>query len=479
MSIDSNSQDYKNIENNEGEVVDKEIVKDGYISLRAWCTIFTIFTVDALSLGARSLFLVMILQWETDLNWNRENLGGLIAVVHIFNGFFTPIAGHLIDKYFKGREQVIMSFALFFLALCFCCTALLTSSWQVWFVYGFMSGSAYGLLNLNTFSVAIIRAVPDNKIGFAVGIGTSGSTAGQLALVPLFNYLNKTYGWRQCYFALAVSAFMLIIPTLIFIKPPIASLNTENDKEIEITKKSLNENSDVVELSHDSQVQGEMKEKREGEKMLSSIISLFCIPQYWILIGAFVACGVTTTGFIETHFIALQIQRGENDTSIAALAFSLLCATNGLSMIITGYLVDIVNRHYLLAGIFLIRGFCYVLLLIPIHNHDDNRIILFIFSAFFGFVDYSVVPPIVSLVKSFAGDSSVGLGVGILLLFHSFGAAAGSSIGGYVYYSTGNYLIALYLCLSLCVTAAIACASMSFDALVQGQKKYKGLVVTS
>ena len=55
--------------------------------------------MDALSLGARSLFLVMILQWETDLNWNRENLGGLIAVVHIFNGLFTPIAGHLIDKY--------------------------------------------------------------------------------------------------------------------------------------------------------------------------------------------------------------------------------------------------------------------------------------------------------------------------------------------------------------------------------------------
>ena len=473
MSNNIDDSDVRNIENNEGEIVGKEIVKDDHISLRAWCTIFTVFTVDALSLGARSLFLVMILQLETDLNWNRENLGGLIAVVHIFNGFFTPIAGHLIDKYFKGREQIIMSFALFYLALCFCCTALLTSSWQVWFVYGFMSGSAYGLLNLNTFSVAIIRAVPENKIGFAVGVGTSGSTAGQLALVPLFSYLNKTYGWRQCYFALAVSAFMLIIPTLIFIKQPTVPVNTESDIETEITEKLSHEksNDNVVESSQTAQA--------EGDKMLTSIVSLFCIPQYWVLIGVFVACGVTTTGFIETHFIALQIQRGENDASIAALAFSLLCATNGLSMVITGYLVDVLNRHYLLAGIFFIRGLCYVLLLLPIQHLGDNRIILFIFSAFFGFVDYSVVPPIVSLVKSLAGDSLVGLGVGILLLFHSFGAAAGSSIGGFVFHSTGNYSIALYLCLSLCVTAAIACASMSFDAFVQGQKKYEGLVATS
>ncbi len=455
------------------------------ISLRAWFIILTIFAVDALSLGARSLFLVMILQWETDLNWNRENLGGLIAVVHIFNGLFTPIAGHLIDKYFKGKEEIIMSLALFYLALCFLCTALLTAAWQVWFVYGFMSGIAYGLLNLNTFSVAIIRSVPVSKIGIAVGIGTSGSTAGQLALVPLFAYLNRIYGWRQCYFALAVCAFMLIIPTLVFIKQPSVSGTTNIDLEIEITEKKtvIITNDITCDFDNDNNsnnnqvvvIDDDIQKESENEKMINSIISLFRIPQYWILIFAFVACGVTTTGFIETHFIALQIQRGENNESIAALAFSILSATNGLSMIITGYLVDIYNRHYLLSGIFLFRGLCYLLLLLPI-SFRDNRIIFFIFAPLFGLVDYSVVPPIVSLVKSFGGDSLVGLGVGILLLFHSFGAAAGSSIGGYIFYSTGNYSIALYLCLSLCFAASIACASMSCSTFVQGERKYEGLM---
>ena len=70
-------------------------------------------------------------------------------------------------------------------------------------------------------------------------------------------------------------------------------------------------------------------------------------------------------------------------------------------------------------------------------------------------VDYSVVPPVVSLVASHAGQHSVGLGVGILLAWHSGAAALGAAIGGYIYDRDGDYSAALHLCAALCFAAAI------------------------
>merc|ERR1711991_680291 len=130
-------------------------------------------------------------------------------------------------------------------------------------------------------------------------------------------------------------------------------------------------------------------------------------------------------------------------------------------MILVGYLSDIYNRHRLLAFIFGFRGAVYLLLMFPTNGQSNQRIIFFIFASLFGFVDYSVVPVVVSLVRSLVGDSSVGLGVGILLLWHSLGAAIGAYSGGALFEKDDNYNNAIILCSVLSVSAAIACVSMS------------------
>ena len=44
-----------------------------------------------------------------------------------------------------------------------------------------------------------------------------------------------------------------------------------------------------------------------------------------------------------------------------------------------------------------------------------HRLLLLVFAAMFGLVDYSVVPLVVSLVGSYCGTNAIGLAVGILL----------------------------------------------------------------
>ena len=70
-----------------------------------------------------------------------------------------------------------------------------------------------------------------------------------------------------------------------------------------------------------------------------------------------------------------------------------------------------------------------------------------------------MVPPVISLVGSYAGKHTVGLGVGILLAWHSMAAACGAWMGGEIYQRRGSYDLALLVCALVCFVAAVACAA--------------------
>ena len=72
---------------------------------------------------------------------------------------------------------------------------------------------------------------------------------------------------------------------------------------------------------------------------------------------------------------------------------------------------------------------------------------------------------VISLVASYCGADVVGLGVGVLLLWHSVGAALGSWMGGVTFDSAGDYDHALLLCLTACLaaTAVLVLGSREVD----------------
>ena len=84
---------------------------------------------------------------------------------------------------------------------------------------------------------------------------------------------------------------------------------------------------------------------------------------YWALTYAFVVCGVTTTGFVESHIIAFAEHKGMTAQD-GAFAFGLLSAFNGLGILAAGWLADRYHRVYMLAAIFFVRGLCYAAMLV-------------------------------------------------------------------------------------------------------------------
>jgi MFS family permease len=449
-------------EGGEEEVmITKEISLEGeerqISQIRGWMIVLVSFFADALSLGGRALFMVVIVLWQSDkdIRWSVSKLSILMAIVHICNGLFTPVSGWLIDRF---PAHIVIGCALAWLSASYFAVAFIYEGWQVWLFYGIMCGIGYGALNLNVFSVAVMKNLPSDRHGLAIGISTSGSTAGQLALVPLFAYTAVEYGWRASFIALSIAVLVLIIPAVILLNESNKDQKNEQNEEniaIEGEVQQVRDQVKEMNLSKSNDVDDYMKQgtivESAKEGVREQISTLSSNPRYLILGAAFLICGITTTGFIESHIVSIAVEDNGLSLQTAAFCFSVLSAANGLAMIAAGALTDMYDRYYLLSILFFVRGVAFIILLWAV---EGNVSLFFFFSVLFGLVDYSVVPPVVSLVKSYV-PKGVGLGTGILLAVHSGGAAIGSSAGGILFEDQGNYELAILLCIVLCFAAAV------------------------
>ena len=427
-----------------------------------WWIVFVSFLADAASLGGRALFVVIIVFWNKEFGWTRTELSGVMSLAHLMQGILTPISGYCADIY---PPDFIVGIGLTFLTISIALVATVNHLWSAWLIYGGLCGAAFGILNLNVYAVAVTKAVSQKHQGFAVGLASSGSTFGQFLLIPIFSLIIN---WRVGYICLASAVAALILPSIYLLrlsrkrKEAEAEANAKTEAEAILTDDI--QDTDTTDATHSPELTTTPSTPTQPTK--SHLKKLLFSYPYIALTISFFICGITTSGFIETHMVSIVVHRGFT-LETGAAAFAVLCGVNGFSMIISGWLVDRYSRTILLALIFFGRAIAYLILILAIQNEAW----LFTFSVLFGFCDYSVVPPVISLVTSHAGKESVGLGVGILLAFHSVGASLGSILGGSLFDENGNYQSALIICSSLCIVASAACLSIPREPLFRMQDK--------
>jgi MFS family permease len=328
-----------------------------------WAIVGLAFAADALCLGSRSFFAVVLELWEKEFGWSRAYVSSAMSLVHVCNGASTPLAGHIVDV--LGARGGLTA-GILYLSLFLGLTAAIQHSWQLWLVFGVGLGTGFGLLNLNVFSAIVLRALPKGRTGLALGIATSGSTFGQFALVPLFELISDKLSWRYGYGIAAIATATLA---------PISFV--------------------LLTMQHRREAAAATVEEEEEEVVVvaslwAKLRRLACSRLYWGLTFGFVVCGVTTTGFIEAHLVALAGYHGMSK-AFGAFCFGLLSACNGAGMLLAGFFSDRYSRIAMLTSIYFVRGLCYLMLCFV-----ETEPALLVFSALFGFVDYSVVPIVVS-----------------------------------------------------------------------------------
>jgi MFS family permease len=358
------------------------------------------FLALALAFTARAALGLAMPIWESELGWSRGYVSNVAAVALLIMAVASPVSGFILDR--KGlRFTLLLGLIAVFISSVV--ISIAESTWVLLIGFGVIGGVGFGIIATHVIASAVARVYPEN-VGFASGIATSGSSAGQFLFVPLIALLFASFSWRWGFVGIAVGiAFLIPFVWYVPSDKPI--------KEVSVTT-SVNDATDLK----------------------TSIKTLFSTPVFHLLFWSYLICGYTTTGVIETHLLPYASYCGFKPIPSAA-AYGLLSAVNLLGMICIGWLTDKMNRPLLLGCIYIIRGLTFWILL----NVGTSYETLLLFAVIFGVVDYSTVPVTASLVASHIGLKVMGLTMGLLSAGHSIGAAIAASLGGYFFDKDASY----------------------------------------
>lgn len=383
---------------------------------RPWLIVALSFVALALAYSARAVFGLVMPTWEQELDWTRTFTSGTMATALVVMALIAPVAGRLVDL--QGSRNVILMGLGALAAGCFL-IALTTHPWAFVLAFGGIAGIGFGLVATHVVSTAVEQEFKSNQ-GFAIGIATSGATAGQFVIVPLLALLLSDWDWRWAFIALGVATVVMMLKVWRFFPSRTPAVTTQDTGP------------------------------SRGGSLSEDLLFVLRKPAFQILFWSYFICGYTTSGVIETHFLPYATFCGFAPVP-SATAYGLLSAVNFVGMIAVGWLTDRVNRPLLLGVIYILRGLAFILLV----HVGASLETLFLFAIFFGLVDYSTVPVTASLVASHIGLRVMGLAFGLISAGHQFGGALGAWLGGVLFDVYARYDWVWWSSLWLAVLAGI------------------------
>ncbi len=356
-----------------------------------WVVVAVTFLILGLVLTARSSLGLMIPRWETEFGWDRTFLasGGAVMLVVIACG--APLAGLLIDRV---GSRIVYMVALVVVGIAMAATAAMTGAWQFLWIFCVLAGVGFSAISAPMIATTIALYF-DHHRGLATGIATSGATGGVMLLMPALAIGVETAGWRASYVVIGLACIGLAILTRVMIR-------REGTRH--------------------------RGTRSRPSRLTSDLGAILSGRTFWLMFAGFVICGFTTVGTIRVHLLPYAASCGFPPVE-SATAFGVLAVFSMIGMIGYGWLADRYHRPTLLAGIYFLRAFTFILLMYAANDIS----LLFVFAVIFGIFDFSTFPVVASIVASHLGLRVMGLTMGLLFAGHSLGGAAGSFLGGWLF----------------------------------------------
>jgi MFS family permease len=389
----------------------------------AWIVVGLCFMALGLAFSARAALGLVMPVWSAELGWTRSFISGTGAAALIAMAAIAPVGGRLVDRH--GPSAVL---AVGLCALAAGCGLIAITSSPLLFVIAFsgLSAMGFGIVATHVVSTGVARLFETNR-GLAIGIATSGATAGQFVILPLIAWVMTAISWRWSYAALALAS-VLLIPLLL----------------------------GAMRYGKDAASRSVVSADQAARTFTSDLGYVIRRPVFHALFWSFLLCGYTTTGIIETHLIPFAAFCGFSPLP-SATAYGVLSAVNLVGMIAAGWLADRVNRPLLLGAIYLVRAAAFVVLMNVGTSYDT----LLAFAVMFGVVDYATVPVTASLVASHLGIERMGLTMGLIAAGHAMGGALGAFVGGIIFDSTATYAFVWWSGVWLTIAAGLIVQPLS------------------
>ncbi|TCQ99050.1 MFS transporter [Neorhizobium sp. JUb45] len=175
----------------------------------AWGGVVLGFLTLALAFTVRGSLSLAMPAWQTEFGWSRSFISGIAAAALLVIAVVAPFAGSFVDR--RGsRPLLVFGLAAIGSGVVLGASAQAGStSWLLPIGFAAIGALGFGTIAQHVVAAAITQRIEHNR-GLAVGIGTAGSTAGQLLLMPALAFLMQRGEWRLAFLLLAASCFILI-----------------------------------------------------------------------------------------------------------------------------------------------------------------------------------------------------------------------------------------------------------------------------
>ncbi len=384
-----------------------------------WNVVGAMFFGMFLVLGTRQSFGVFVDTWEREWGVTTGEISVAAAIGWIINGFSQPILGKIVDRY-GGRVMVVVSSVV--LGVSYLLMAFIDGVIMLALLFGIVVSFFSGGVSPGT-SGAIITRWFQRKRGMAMSIVAAGGSLGGLVMVPFLAQLMLATNWQTTWVVSGIIVLALGVPISVLI------LRNSPDDVGQLPDGEVRSTDSRVSAEQRSRAQALMRGGPLGSDRWTESFKSW--PMWQLSIGYFV-CGITTAS-ISTHFVRWAISEDVSQSD-AAWAFGILMGINAGGVVLIGLLSDYIQRHYLLALVYLVRGVAFVSLIV-----FPGAMAMWAFALIGGASWLATVPLTTGLTADVYGVKNVGTLGGLINFSHQMGGGAAVLLFGLTFDRWGTY----------------------------------------
>ena len=384
-----------------------------------WYILASCFILMGIAMISRNSFGLFLKPMLEDFPVSRAALSLPISLSLILYGVSQPIGGLLIPRF--GIRTVII-WGIVLTCAGFIGMSTVRSLGGIYLFAGLLVGLGGIGNSFTAFTPLIGNWFPERR-GTALSIVSSGTSVGQMTLLPAFAFLIPLLGWRQTFLVTGAAFALLMMPLALFVI---------RDKPDETAA---------------SAAPGRAAAPSAAPYDLPWAQCLHKAP-FVLLVTSFFTCGFTVT-VMAVHWVPFATDVGFSP-ALAATAFAFGGGLNTVGVLVMGPLSDRLGRKAPLSCVYMFRGLGFLLFLFV-----KNDITVWAVPLMIGFSWIATVPLTAALTGDFFGPRNVAVLFGLVSLSHQLGAGLAAWLAGYIYDVTGSYNFAFALAGYLCFQAAL------------------------
>ncbi|WP_395674435.1 MFS transporter [Inquilinus sp.] len=349
------------------------------------------------AMGSRQTFGLFIGPFSFDRGVPVTLTAFAIALHNLVWGFTQPFAGAAADRW--GSPPVVAFGAVAF-AAGLVLTAFASSGVMLVLGLGLLVGIGISCTTFGVVLTALGRAAPPEKRSMAMGLASAGGSLGQVALVPLAQWLTDLSG--------TATALLVLAGCLLAVAPLGLVLDRGGNA-------------------------GASAQAEPAMPLRAAVAQALGHRGYRLLTLGFFTCGFQLA-FIGTH-LPNYLLLCHMPVGLGATALALVGLFNMVGSWACGWLGGRYRQQQVLGWLYLIRGAAIAVFFVA----PKSEASVVVFAAVMGLTWLGTVPLTSGLVAKVFGTRHLGTLFGVCFLSHQIGSFLGAWAGGYVFDVTGSY----------------------------------------